>query len=99
MAARKDGTAHAPGLYKPAAVPTCRGGEWTGCGAAALAFFAVMAARFRRKVRSRIDGLMLHAREIAVLAAQVRAWRYSQRGGCAAFVRARNVAFKVTSAL
>jgi tRNA threonylcarbamoyladenosine biosynthesis protein TsaB len=61
---------HAPGLYKPAAVPALPAGQWSACGSGFAAFRAELTARYAGSVDRIIDGLAPHAREIAVLAAR-----------------------------
>lgn len=61
---------HAPGLYKPAAVPALPAGRWTGCGSGFIAFRAELSARYAGNIERIIDGLSPHAREIAALAAR-----------------------------
>jgi tRNA threonylcarbamoyladenosine biosynthesis protein TsaB len=66
---------HAPGLYKPAAVPDLPPGQWSGCGSGFGAFRAELTARYANSLDRVIDGLAPHAREIAVLGAR----RFSRR--------------------
>ncbi len=61
---------HAPGLYKPAAVPELAGRGWTGCGSGFAAFGADLAARYTDALERVIDGVSPHAREVAALAAR-----------------------------
>ena len=61
---------HAPGLYKPAAVPELPGGAWSGCGSGFAAFRDELAARHAGSVERVIEDLVPHAREIAALAAR-----------------------------
>lgn len=61
---------HAPGLYKPTAVPALTGGQWSGCGSGFAVYRSELTARFDGSVNHVIEGLAPHAREIAVLAAQ-----------------------------
>ena len=59
---------HAPGLYKPAAVPELPAGKWSACGSGFAAFRAELTTRYAGSVDKIIDGLIPHAREIAILA-------------------------------
>jgi tRNA threonylcarbamoyladenosine biosynthesis protein TsaB len=61
---------HAPGLYKPAAVPDLPAGKWSACGSGLAAFRDELIARYAGSVDKIIDGLAPHAREIAILAAR-----------------------------
>ena len=61
---------HAPGLYKPAAVPALPDGEWAGCGSGFAVYRSELMARYAGRVERVIEGLAPHAREIAVLAAR-----------------------------
>ncbi len=61
---------HAPGLYKPAAVPALPVGTWTACGGGFAAFRAELSARYAGSIERVIENVIPHAREIAVLAAQ-----------------------------
>jgi tRNA threonylcarbamoyladenosine biosynthesis protein TsaB len=61
---------HAPGLYKPAAVPALVGGQWSGCGSGFAVFRDELAARCAGSVERVIENLVPHAREIAALAAK-----------------------------
>ena len=61
---------HAPGLYKPAAVPELPAGEWVGCGSGFAVFRDELMARYTGRVARLIDGVIPHAREIAMLAAR-----------------------------
>lgn len=61
---------HAPGLYKPSAVPDLQDGNWTGCGSGFAAFGGELAARYAGSLERVIDGLAPHAREVARVAAR-----------------------------
>ena len=61
---------HAPGLYKPAAVPALPAGTWSACGSGFAAFRDELTARYGGSIDGIIDGLAPHAREIALLAAR-----------------------------
>ncbi|MDB5809481.1 MAG: peptidase glycoprotease [Betaproteobacteria bacterium] len=69
---RRDGRwheLHAPGLYKPAAVPALPAGKWSGCGSGFAAFRDELSARYAGSIDRVIDGVAPHARDIATLAA------------------------------
>jgi tRNA threonylcarbamoyladenosine biosynthesis protein TsaB len=70
------GEVHAPGLYKPVAVPDLPGNGWSGCGSGFAAFRDELAVRHGGSIERVIENLVPHAREIAVLAA-----RQFDRGG------------------
>jgi tRNA threonylcarbamoyladenosine biosynthesis protein TsaB len=61
---------HAPGLYKPAAVPALPEGRWSGCGSGFAVFREELAARYAGSLEHVIENVVPHAREIAVLAAK-----------------------------
>ena len=61
---------HAPGLYKPAAVPALPDGRWSGCGSGFAVYRSELAARYAGSLERVIENLTPHAREIAVLAAR-----------------------------
>ena len=61
---------HASGLYKPAAVPDLPGDNWIGCGSGFAAFGAELSARYAGSLERVIDGIVPHAREVAVIAAR-----------------------------
>ena len=61
---------HAPGLYKPAMLPELPAGKWIGCGSGFAVFRDELAARYNGSLDRVIEGLVPHAREIAVLAAR-----------------------------
>ena len=61
---------HAPGLYRPAAVPDLPAGKWTGCGSGFAAFGEQLAQRYAGRLERVIDGLAPHAREVATIAAR-----------------------------
>ncbi len=61
---------HAPGLYKPAAVPALPAGKWTACGGGFAAFRDELSARYAGSIERVIDGVIPHAHEIAVLGAR-----------------------------
>jgi tRNA threonylcarbamoyladenosine biosynthesis protein TsaB len=61
---------HAPGLYKPAAVPALSGNHWCACGSGFAVFRDELNARYGANIERLIDGIVPHAREIAVLAAR-----------------------------
>ena len=61
---------HAPGLYKPEAVPDLPAGQWAGCGSGFAVYRRELAARYVGSVGRIIEKLSPHAREIAVLAAK-----------------------------
>ena len=60
---------HAPGLYKPAAVPQLPAGQWTGCGSGFAAYRDALEARYAGSLERVVENLAPHAREIARLAA------------------------------
>ncbi|MEO7727178.1 MAG: tRNA (adenosine(37)-N6)-threonylcarbamoyltransferase complex dimerization subunit type 1 TsaB [Burkholderiales bacterium] len=68
----------APGLYKPAAAPDLPAGRWSGCGSGFVVFREEMATRYTGSIARVIEGIVPHAREVAVLAA-----RQFARGGAA----------------
>ena len=61
---------HAPGLYKPGAMPQLPGGQWTGCGSGFAAHRAALEARYAGSLERVVENLTPHAREIALLAAR-----------------------------
>ena len=61
---------HAPGLYKPSAVPGLPGGQWTGCGSGFAAYRGALESRFAGSLERVDDNIAPHAREIATLAAK-----------------------------
>jgi tRNA threonylcarbamoyladenosine biosynthesis protein TsaB len=61
---------HAPGLYKPSAVPDLPDGRWTGCGSGFAAFRGALETRYAGRLERVSENLTPHAREIAILAAR-----------------------------
>ena len=61
---------HAPGLYRPEAVPALPAGSWTGCGSGFAVYRSVLAGRHAGGLAQVMENLAPHAREIALLAAQ-----------------------------
>jgi tRNA threonylcarbamoyladenosine biosynthesis protein TsaB len=61
---------HAPGLYKPPAVPQLADGQWTGCGSGFAVYRSVLDARYAGRLERVLDNLTPHAREIAIVAAR-----------------------------
>lgn len=61
---------HAPGLYKPSAVPQLPDGQWTGCGSGFAAYRDELGARYAGSVGRVVENLLPHARQIAILAAK-----------------------------
>jgi tRNA threonylcarbamoyladenosine biosynthesis protein TsaB len=62
---------HAPGLYRPDAVPRVEGGDWTGCGSGFRVHGAALAQCYRGNI-SRIDmGAVPNAAAMLRLALQV----------------------------
>ncbi len=61
---------HAPGLYKPAAVPALPDGRWSGCGSGFAVFRSVLETLYAGHLERVVENLTPHAREIAVLAAR-----------------------------
>lgn len=61
---------HAPGLYKPEAVPELPNANWTGCGSGFEAFRDALAMRYAGCLERIVDGVSPHAREIAVIGAR-----------------------------
>ena len=60
---------HAPGLYKPAAVPALPDGQWIGCGSGFAIYRNELAARYAGSLERVLENLAPHAREVALLAA------------------------------
>ena len=59
---------HAPGLYKPLAVPQLPDGQWTGCGSGFAAYRSALETRYAGRLERVVENLTPHAREIAALA-------------------------------
>ena len=88
---------HAPGLYKPAAVPDLPGGRWSGCGSGFTAYRGTLETRYAGSLDGVIDNVVPHAREIALLAAKQFARGNTVDAAAAAPLYVRNkVALKVS---
>ncbi len=61
----------APGLCKPEAAPALPGDGWRGCGSGFAAFAEPLRQRYGAQLAGVIDGVVPHAREVALLAAPV----------------------------
>ena len=61
---------HAPGLYRPEAVPALPAGQWLGCGSGFAVYRGVLEDRYQGRLEEVMENLVPHAREIAVLAAR-----------------------------
>ena len=88
---------HAPGLYKPSAVPALPEGQWTGCGSGFTAYRGVLETVYAGSLERVRGDLVPHAREIAVLAARQFARGLGADAALAAPLYVRNkVALRVT---
>ncbi len=86
----------APGLCKPDAAPALSGDGWAGCGSGFAAFRDVLLRRYGQQLERVIDGVVPHAREVAVLAARAFARGEAGAAELAAPLYVRNkVALKV----
>ena len=86
----------APGLCKPDAAPELNGDGWAGCGSGFAAFRDGLLRRYGRQLERVIDGVVPHAREVAVLAARAFARGEAVAAEFAAPLYVRNkVALKV----
>jgi tRNA threonylcarbamoyladenosine biosynthesis protein TsaB len=61
---------HAPGLYKPSAVPRLPEGRWTGCGSGFAVHRSALETVYADSLERVMENLVPHAREIAILAAR-----------------------------
>ena len=61
---------HAPGLYRPEAVPALPAGPWIGCGSGFAVYRGVLEDRYQGCLDEVMENLVPHAREIALLAAR-----------------------------
>ena len=86
----------APSLCKPDAAPELNGDGWAGCGSGFAAFRDGLLRRYGHQLERVIDGVVPHAREVAVLAARAFARGEAVAAEFAAPLYVRNkVALKV----